>query len=838
MWPYPPPKKPFYLRAWFLALVSLALLGALAVAGGLYYLQLEYGARAASIDLKKLQDMESASIVYDRNGQQLGKIYIQNRDTISIKEMPFDMAQALIAAEDNRFYQHHGVDFIGMARASLKNWQAGRIRQGASTVTQQLARNSYPDVLPSSDRSINRKLLEAFVALRIEQNYSKTQILEAYLNRVYFGSGFYGVEAAARGYFGKPAKQLTLSECATLAGMLRSPNKLSPWRNRKACLDMRNVILGKMLELDQIKPKEYDAALAENLAVKNKGSIYSESYAVEFVRQQVAGLLGEDESVYGDGFRIHTTLDAPLQKKAEDALNARLEEVELRRGYSHPTYSQYDALYRARRKRPEGDPLPLPAYLQGALYALDNATGGVLALVGGRDFSHNQYNRAMFSNRPAGTGFLPIVYAAAFEKGIFPGSVYQDSAIDNRLVMIGGMTGILGEWGPESADNQYEGPITAHNALVKSKNAATVRLGLATGIDPVLALAKKAGIDSELRRFPATYLGSSEVTLEDLTLAYTIFPNQGERPAKPFIVTRVEQKDGVVIYRQPALRKVAVIAPTTAYEVHSALAESLERGPADKAFTCYGLKKAPLGGKTGTAYNFTDVWFVGYSSAVTCGVWAGFDNPQQIYPGAFSNEIALPIWVDFMNATFASYPARESPRPAGLQKYEICSESGQLASPKCVESRPNPDGGAPVEHSTVSYEWGTPEQAPKVACELHSGVKSYVREVTPENNIPRAEPVLDLANFQPVHVKSATVTGDDPFNAVTNTTVAAAEPVDPAVVRDPTVNSTPTPTPAPASDPNEPRVIQAVPARPLDVAPPEEDPASGQLDAPAPLKFQ
>jgi penicillin-binding protein 1A len=832
-----PPKKPFYLRAWFLMLVTLAFLGALAVGGGLFYLQAEYGSKASTIDLKKLQDMESASIVYDRNGQQLGKIYIQNRDTISIKEMPFDMAQALVAAEDNRFYQHHGVDFIGMARASIKNWQAGRIRQGASTVTQQLARNSYPVVLPSCDRSLQRKLLEAFVALRIEQNYSKVQILEAYLNRVYFGSGFYGVEAAARGYFGKPAKQLTLSECATLAGMLRSPNKLSPWRNRKACLESRDFVLGRMHELGQISDKIYEAALAENLAVKTKGSIYSESYAVEFVRQQVAGLLGEDESVYGDGFRIHTTLDAKLQKKAEDALNARLEEIELRSGYNHPTYTQYDALYKARRKRPDNDPLPPPTYLQGALYALDNTTGGVLALVGGRDFSHNQYNRAMFSNRPAGTGFLPIVYAAAFEKGIFPGSVYQDSAIDNRLVMIGGMTGILGEWGPESADNQYEGPITAHNALVKSKNAATVRLGLATGIEPVLALAKKAGIDSELRRFPATHLGSSEVTLEDLTLAYTLFPNQGERPTKPFIVMQVEQKDGVVIYRQPTPRRVSVISPNTAYEVHSALAESLERGPAEKAFNRYGLKKNPLGGKTGTAYNFTDVWFVGYSSAVTCGVWAGFDSPQTIYPGAFSNDIALPIWVDFMNATFASFPARELPRPSGLQKFEICSQSGQLATPKCVESRPNPDGGDPVEHSTVCYEWGTALQAPKVACELHSGVKSFVREIAPEADIPRAELALDLNKFQPVHVKSATVKGDDPFNAVTNTTVAPAEPVDPTVVRDPKVNSTPTPTPAPSGDSQEPRVIQAVPARPLDVAP-EEDPSSGQLDAPAPLKFE
>jgi len=605
--------------------------------------------------------------------------------------------------------------------------------------------------------------------------------------------------------------------------MLRSPNKLSPWSNRKACLDARAFVLGRMLELNWIKQPDYDRAMAETLAVKNRSTIFSDSYAVEFVCQQVAGLLGDDESIYGDGFRIYTTLDAQLQKAAEEALKTRLEEVERRRDYNHPTYAQYDALFRARRKQITNEPLAPPAYLQGALFALDNSTGGVLALVGGRDFSHNQYNRALFSNRPAGTGFLPIVYAAAFEKGIFPGSVYQDMALDNRQVMIGGMTGILGEWGPESADNQYEGPITAHNALVKSKNAATVRLGLATGLDPVVALAKKAGIDSELRRFPATYLGSSEVTLEDLALAYTMFPGKGERPAKSFIVQRVESKDGRLVYQQNPAHRISVIAPTTAYEVHSALAESLERGSADKAFTRYGLRKAPLGGKTGTAYNFTDVWFLGYSSRVTCGVWAGFDNPSPIYKGAFSNEIALPIWVDFMNATFRSFVPEEISRPPGLQRYEVCSVTGQLATPKCVESTPNPAGGEPIEHPTTLFEWGTPEQAPKVPCELHSGTKSYLKDQHPEEpDIPRPVLAVDPSTFTPVHVKSDTVIGEDPFHAIKNGTVPAPAPEE----------TTPSPTP-PLSE----RVVVPQKAGTMDTQD-VEDPTTVKLDAPDAIKFE
>jgi membrane carboxypeptidase/penicillin-binding protein len=832
MWDDDPlPSKPFYSRPWFLALVILFVLALLGGAFALFYVSEEFGKKANALDLSKLSDMESASIVFDRNGQQLGKIYIQNRDTITIDDVPYDLVQALIAAEDNRFFQHRGIDYIGIVRALITNWRAGRLRQGGSTVTQQLARNSFPDVLPSNDRSIRRKLLEAFVARRIENNFSKTQILEFYFNRVYFGAGFYGVEAASRGYFGKPAKQMTLAECAMLAGMLRSPNNRSPWRNRQAGIDIRNYVLSRMLELGQITRPRYDTAVAEVPAIKKRGSIYSESYAVEFVRQQVTNLIGSDESVYGDGYRIYTTLDATLQQTAENSLKTRLEEVERRQNFEqHQTYAQYDLLYKNRRKRAENDPLPSPTYLQGALYALDNATGGVLAMVGGRDFAHNEYNRALLANRPPGTAFLPLVYATAYENGTFPGAVFQDAPIDNRFVMIGGLTGILGEWGPERADNEFEGPISAHLALVKSKVAASVRLGLATGIEPVLAMAKKAGIDSELRKFPATYLGSSEVTLEDLTLSFTMFPNGGVRPAKPFVIQRVEQKDGKLIYQNEKRPPVAVVKATTAYEVHSALAQSLERGSADKAYSQYGLKKFPLGGKTGTAYNFTDTWFVGYSSAVTCGVWAGFDAPQSIYRGAFSSEIAQPIWVDFMNATFTKFPPKEMPRPAGLKKYQICRKSGLLATDKCFDTHTDETSGEVINHSTVYSEWGTAQQAPKHNCDVHGEPsRSFVRVVTPQEGL-RAELAVDLEQFKMVPMRSRTVAGEDPFGSIVNTTVLPAEPVDPNIVRD---MSTPTPTPAPASA--EPAVRRAEVVRPMDQAPPSQ--STIKLDAPPPMEF-
>ena len=834
MWRKRRHKIPFYRRAWFLTLIVFILIAAVASGLVAFYFQQEYSAKAATLDLSKLQDMETASIVYDRNGQVLGKIYIQNRDTISINDMPYKLVLALVGAEDNRFFQHHGIDYVGMMRAILKNWRAGKIRQGASTVTQQLARNSYPDVLPSTDRSFHRKMLEAFVALRIEQNYTKQQILEFYLNRVYFGAGFYGAEAAARGYFGKSAKQLSLSECATLTGLLRSPNNLSPWRNRQACVDARNFVLGRMLEQKLIEQSDYEKAMSENLAVKNRTATFSESYAVEFVRQQVANLIGDDDSVYGDGYRIYTTLDAGLQQTAEESLKARLERIEQRRDYDrqYQTYAQYDAQYRLHRKRQDTDPMPGPAYLQGAVYALDNATGGILTLVGGRDFAHNQFNRALLSNRRAGTAFLPIVYAAAFEKGIFPGSLFLDGVIDNRFVMIGGMTGILGEWGVERDDNQFEGPISAHSALMKSKNAATVRVGMATGLETVLEMAKKAGIDNELKHFASTYLGNSEVTLADLTLSYTMIANAGERPAQAFVIERVVQKDGKMIYQHPALRKKPVIQPSTAYEVHSALAESLERGSADKAYSKYGLRKVPIGGKTGTAYNgsYTDVWFVGYTSAITCGVWAGFDSPHTIYRGAFSNDIALPIWVDYMNASFARYQPKEISRPENLQKYEICRNSGLLATDKCVETHKGAETGDTMEHRTTYFEWGTPEQAPKTTCDVHgAGAKNQIKVLAPKEGL-RAELAVDVNAFKPVTMKAPSVVGVDPYGAIMNTRVAKAEPVDPNLV--PVVTPTPSPTPEPG--PKEPQVRQAQPAGPMD-QPAEQ--ANIELEPPPPIKF-
>ncbi len=784
MWDIVRPRRPFYRKPWFLSF--LALFAVLALVGGVFgYVQKEkWERKARALDFSKLTEMESASIIYDRNGGVLGRIFIQNRDQVPLSEISPTVLTAVVAAEDTRFYEHHGWDFIGIVRAFVRNFESGAKRQGASTLTQQLARNTFPNELPPNDRSYERKIYEIFVAREVEKRCNKNQILELYLNRVFFGSGFYGVEAAARGYFGKRAKDLNLSEAATLAGLLKSPSNLSPWRNRQACIENRNHVLDRALETNLITREEYDRTIKEDLIVKNRRPIHQESYAADLVAQQVGKLVGRDSAV-SDGYRIFTTIDVNLQKKAEQALRERLSVVENHEGFEHQRFSEYDAKFRAHARKapgPDGEvpALAPPEYLQGAVVVLDNATGGLLALVGGRDFQHSEYNRALLARRPPGTAFKPFVYATAFEDGKFPGTMVKDEVMDNRQVMIGGMTGILGEWGPERVDNKYEGPISARDALVKSKNAATVRLGMSIGQDlkdglnKVIATAKTAGIESPLREYPATFLGSSEVTLLELTLATTIFPNGGWRPLKPRIIDRIEDADGRVIYKARIETK-RVIRPTTAYEVHSCLSEVLERGTADRTYTDLGVKKFDLGGKTGTAYGFTDAWFTGYSSAVTCGVWMGFDKPNTIYRGAFSNELALPVWASVIKSTFEDYRPAEIERPPGLSNIEICSITGLRACPKCLEDSVNPQTGERISVRTTHSEMATAEQTPKDICDLHSGIPRTHVETRAAGEWPRAALAVDVTAHEPVKMRSPTVLGDiDPWNSTQAATNAYA----------------------------------------------------------------
>jgi membrane carboxypeptidase/penicillin-binding protein len=788
----------WYARPQFYLPVTLIVL-LLIIFGAIYFglVSSQLKREAATYDLSKLEQMESASVILDRNGKIFGQIYVENRETIPYDQLPPDLVNAVVAMEDNKFYQHRGYDLSGIVRAAFKNFVAGHVRQGASTITQQLARNSFA----LKEKTYRRKLLEIYLAERIEQHYDKQKIMELYLNRIYFGGGLYGAEAAARGYFDKPAREMSLVESATLAGIVRSPNRLSPWSDQAAARESRNVALARMRDLGFIDRQRCAAAQSQDVVIGNRQNAQGQTYAVDYIRQKVIEAVGWDRAM-NEGFRIHTTIDSDLQKAAEESLRSHLDQVEKHPDYRHQTYAEYTANFR--KSRPGASPPPAPDYLQGAVIVLDNASGGMLALVGGRDFEHNQYDRALQARRPAGTAMTPFVFATAFEKGMFPGSVVEDSALDNRAVMIGGTTGILGEWGPETAENRYEGSITARQALSKSKNGATIRLGMNPGVDSVIDLCRKAGVKSPLRPYPATFLGSSEITLSELALAYTIFPNGGWRPKLPHVLERIEEKDGTVWHAQRDYGKQNVIRPETAYEVHSCLVDALERGTGRDARANFGLQKMEAAGKTGTAYDFTDVLFAGYDSAITCAVWAGFDKPQQIFRGAFGRDIALPVWVDVMNASATHYPTKEIAQPRGLERVNICAKSGLLATDKCIEKIKMADGE--MDEKTTYLELATSAQRPTETCNVHGEMHASLTRDLPVSEFPRAALAVDTSAMKPIIPKEPTLlAARDPYNSVHAL-----------------VNPKPTPSPSPEAekeatseempDPTKP-VLKAIPVQ-------------------------
>ena len=825
MWDLPRPKKRFYLRWWFLIPVVGLLL--LAVGGGIVYFVVasEYEKKAQGFDYSRLDAMESASVIFDRNGHVLGRIFTQNREQVPFSELSQNLVDAVIAREDARFYEHKGVDYKGVARAVWMNWRENT-KQGASTLTQQLARNTFPEQLPASDRTKERKLLEMFVAFEIEKRCNKEKILDLYLNRVYFGNGFFGAQAASKGYFGKDAKDLTVNEAALLAGLLRSPDRLSPWRSYAAANEERKVVLNNMLAQGKITREQYDADFEEGPLLRNKRPIVQESYAADMVYQQVLRKVGK-ESATSEGLRIYTTIDSTIQKQIETTLRAQLSGIEQRPNWEHQTFAQYDQIFRAANRQPtnaQGKRLE-PEYLQGAAVMLENATGGIIAIMGGRDFQHSPLNRTTQVQVPPGTAFKPLVYAAAFEKGFFPGTALQDTVLDNTKVMIGGTTGILGEWGPERADNRFEGTISARAALVKSKNGATARLGMMTGSEQVLELAEDAGITAQLAAYPKTYLGGSEVAPMDLTLAYTMFPRGGTRPAKPFIIWKIEDKDGKVLFQEKP-ESVPVIKPTTAYEVHSCLAQVLEQdGSGERASLELGLKKYPLGGKTGTAYNFTDLWFCGYSSEVTCSVWIGFDQQRgkakrSVFRGAFSKDIALPVWAEAMKASFDKYKPKEIVQPNGLIRVEICRASGGLACNKCIENGLR----------TTYFEMATEEQAPRDPCPVHSGIVPAAAPVASADGAMRAR-VIAVEGLTPVQITQPVVVGGkDPYGsdeAVARMLQLAK--VGPAIAP---LNSS---NELPVVDPNAP--TQPVAPAPIPVVAPPVPSSDVKLDQPESIKF-
>ncbi len=626
----------------------------------------EYQRVADGFDLAELDNIPAISEVFDYAGMRYSKLEGQVRYVVPLSQISPNFVKALLAREDARFYQHHGVDFTGIARAAMRNVNAGDVKEGASTITQQLARNTF-DL--GEDRW-RRKFVEALLALRIEKNISKDKILEAYANRIYYGLGLYGVETASLSCFGKSASDLTLSEAAILAGLIRSPNRLTPLGDTRTALAERDQVLERMEELQMITPEEAKAALAEPVPLsKQLLPSTQENYAMDAVIRDLAILLPK-ETIDRGGLKIYTTIDRRLQMIAEDSVESKLAGLESSKGWTHPKRASVTEAGSSPADAAKPNESP---YVQGALVAIDNETGGIRAIVGGRNFKESPYNRAVLAKRQIGSTFKPFVYAAAFRKGMAPGTLVDDSPI--REGEIAGVT----TWSPRNSDGQNDGLQPAALGLIRSRNTMTVRVGEFATRNEVRLLAAKAGFEN-VPDMPAIYLGAFETTLKDLTAAYTMFPNGGVR-RQPYIIESIEDRYGKTIYKATRA-ELQCIPPDVDYVMNELLRDVIRKGTATVA-TSLGLT-VPAAGKTGTTDDYKDAWFVGYTTRLTCGVWVGMDRPQRIADRGYGSKLALPIWVDFLQSASAwKYIAQNFAIPGNLQTVQLCRSSGAIATPEC-----------------------------------------------------------------------------------------------------------------------------------------------------------
>jgi penicillin-binding protein 1A len=596
-----------------------------------------------------------SSVVLDAEGGLLGSFYRERRTLISIDSLPEHVMMAFVAIEDRRFFEHEGVDPARMVAAVRDNIIRGWGGPGGSTITMQLARNLFPQQLPRNEKSIRRKVAEIRLAMEMERRFEKRRILELYLNHIYLGSGAYGIEAAARTYYGKPAAELTYLEAAVIAGLPQAPSAYTPRQFPDRALRRRDRVLRAMAEEGLITREQEQDGLQQPLALAPPRGAIRAPYFVENIRRDLEQRFGE--LLYTGGLRIHTALDPVLQAEAEAALEEQLRRMEggAYGRFPHPTYERFVAGLEP------GEPITTTPYVQGAVVVMEPATGLVRAMVGGRDFRHSQFNRATQALRQPGSAIKPFVFAAALEKGRSP--LYSVS--DGPLAI---PTGDGGTWTPRNYDRTFGGFVTMRHALRLSRNVPTIRVGQEVGIDGVRDLMRRTGIRTDIPPYPSVFIGAADVYPAELMAGYAAFANGGRR-VEPRYVVRVEDDAGNVLW-EPAPFPEPAMDPAVAWIMTDMMREVVERG------TATGIRNRAIGnlphtipaaGKTGTTTNAADVWFVGYTPDLLAGVWLGMDRPQGIMRNATGGALAVPIWARVVRK---AYEDREHPepwaRPAGV----------------------------------------------------------------------------------------------------------------------------------------------------------------------------
>jgi len=751
--------------------VVLALVVGFGVAAGIFAAFLK--------DLPSLDGLEEyqpsiATTLYTDQDEPFHSFYEQRRILVPLDKIPANLKQAVLAVEDSRFFEHHGLSARAIARALIMNVLARRKAQGGSTITQQLARGLFL----TPEKNISRKIKEALLSVEIEKRYSKEKILELYFNLVYFGHGAYGVEAAAQTYFKKSVGELALAEAAMLAGLPSAPNRFSPIVDPQRARRRRDHVLNRMVDEKVITRAEADAASRTpfNETLFTRSSVIA-PYFVEHVRQLLEETYGA-YALYNTGLKVYTTLNLRMHRAAEDALVGGLRELDKAHGY-RPVKAeglrgrigpyaprpgeilpgtvvkvkpksievqlgryrgeiQLESLKWTKLSDPadtfrEGAPILVQVLavndqrktldlgleqhpeLEGAFVALDPRDGAIKAMIGGYDFERSKFNRATQAKRQPGSAFKPFIYAAAFDRGLTPSTVIDDSPISFHT-RVGGQ---LVEWSPRNFDRKFRGPITLRRALENSINVVTVKLLQEVGVDPVVRLAHQVGIESELRREMALALGVSEVTPLELVSAYGVFANGGVR-AEPFAIRRVTDQQGRTL-EQHVTETQEVMRPETAYVLVNVMKGVIQRGTGVRA----RVLDRPLAGKTGTTDDATDLWFVGFSPSLVAGVWIGYDIKRSLGSAETGGRLALPIWIQFMQKALTGAEAEDFPVPENLVAVRVDHQTGRPTSPgssdaimeyfiKGAEPKPaqaGSPGPAPQAAEAVSTPAGPPEQA-------------------------------------------------------------------------------------------------------------------------------
>jgi len=627
--------RPWHLRAGAIAgLVFLAVFG--------WFVLDLLGSIPSKKELRAFSDMATANILFDAADREVFTIAKEQRIEVPLADISPNLIKAVIAIEDRRFFDHDGFDPIRILGSAIAVVRAGEAVQGGSTITQQLARQSV-----GREKTLSRKLRELLFAAQLEHHYTKNEILELYLNKVYFGSGLYGAEAAARGYFGKKASELSLGEASLLAGLLKAPSSYDPSQAPQKAESRQAVVLKAMLDCKAITKEQYDAAFKTQIEIYD-GLRAEEPYGQYFkeeVRRQLVAQFGHEKVEQG-GLKVYTTIDPYMQRAADAAVDQSIAEIEK----SLP-----------KRKTPR-DPL------QAALIAIDPDTGAVRAMVGGRDFRASNFNRATLAKRQPGSAFKPFVYAAAVEDGFGPDDYIEglDEPVEASNVA----------WTPDD-EHVDEGELTLREGLRLSSNRAAVRLLATIGLRQTMKQARGFGFD-DLPAVPSVALGSGEVTLSSITAAYGAFANNGE-VFHPHLVRRVVDRDGQVLYENRDTPQQA-IRPVTAY-----LMADMLRGVIDGG-TGYGVRQMgfslPAAGKTGTTNDYKDAWFIGFTPSLVTGVWVGYDQPQTIRRHGYAAELAVPLWTRFMKV------ATKGMKPVWIERPRGAIRDVRVNPPPVLESKP------------------------------------------------------------------------------------------------------------------------------------------------------